>query len=178
MSTEVDSFSIQLLDEAKRFLEKAQAASDEERDAYLHAALMVGFSALESHLNGIADELSARPTASLLHNAILLEKDVKIESGVWELGREKFYRLEDRIAFLTAEYSKSTPSSYGWWSVLREGIRARNSLVHPREVVALEPADVERFLAAIIGALNDIYLGIFKKGHPAFNRGLQSRMTF
>ena len=53
MGMEADSFSIRLLEEAKRFLEKAGDASGDERAAYLHAALMVGFSALESHLNGL-----------------------------------------------------------------------------------------------------------------------------
>lgn len=178
MSTEADSFSIRLLDEAKRFLEKGTAASGDEQDAYLHAALMVGFSALESHLNGIADELSARPNSDLLHNAILLENDIKIENGVWKLGKDKFYRLEDRIAFLAAEYSGHAPSGFTWWADLHDGMKVRNSLVHPRDAVVLKLSDVTRFLDAIVRALNDIYLGVFKKGHPSFNRGLQSTMSF
>ncbi|MDK8172186.1 hypothetical protein QP735_06540 [Curtobacterium citreum] len=178
MSTEADSFSIRLLDEAKRFFEKAEEAAGDEQDAYLHATLMVGFSALESHLNGIADELSSRPQSNLLHNAVLLEKDVKIETGVWKLGRDKFYRLEDRIAFLAAEYAGRAPSEFTWWSSLKDGMKVRNSLVHPREVVVLSVSDVRRFLDAIVRALNDIYLSVFKKGHPAYQRGLQSTMSF
>lgn len=178
MSTEADGFSIRLLDEAKHFLEKAEAASGDEREAYLHASLMVGFSALESHLNGIADELSSRPTSDLLHKAILLEKDVTIDKGVWKVGRDKYYRLEDRIAFLAAEYAGVAPSSFDWWSPLGDAMKVRNSLVHPREAIALELSDVQRFVGAIIRALNDIYFGVFNKGHPSFNRGLQSTMFF
>ncbi|WP_152650546.1 hypothetical protein [Demequina aurantiaca] len=178
MSMEADGFSIRLLDEAKRFLEKAEVASGDEQDACLHAALIVGFSALESHLNGIAEELSSRTNTDLLHKAILLEKDIKIENGVWNLGKDKFYRLEDRIAFLAAEYSGKAPSAFTWWSSLRDGMKVRNSLVHPRDAIVLKLSDVQRFLGAIVEALNDIYLGVFKKGHPSFNRGLQSTMSF
>ncbi|MCS5716437.1 hypothetical protein NVV95_17965 [Herbiconiux sp. CPCC 205716] len=178
MTTEADAFSIQLLDEAKRFMEKGSVGSTDERNAYLHAALIVGFSALESHLNGIADELSTRPQTSLLDNSLLLEREVKIDKGEWQLGREKFFRLEDRISFLIAQYAKRTPSSYAWWSDLLSGIKERNALVHPREVVVLTPADVERFLSAIVDSLNDLYVAVFGKGHPSFKRGLQSTMSF
>jgi hypothetical protein len=178
MTAEADAFSIRLLDEAKRFLEKGTSALDAERDAYLHAALIVGFSALESHVNGIADELSARSQTSLLDISLLLEKEVKIEKGQWELGRERFFRLEDRISFLIAQHAKRVPSSYAWWSDLMSGVHVRNALVHPREVVELASADAQRFLDAIVNALNDIYLAVFGKGHPSFNRGLQSSLTF
>lgn len=178
MSAEADDFSIHLLDEAKRFLEKAEAASGVEREAYLHAALLVGFSALESHLNGIADELASRPNSNLLHNAVLLEKDINLERGEWKIGRDKYYRLEDRIAFLAIDYSGVAPASFSWWSPLRDAMKVRNSLVHPRDAIVLELSEVRRFLDAIIQALNDIYLGVFNRRHPSFNRGLQSTLYF
>ena len=132
----------------------------------------------EEPLNGIADELSSRPNSDLLHNAILLEKDIKIDNGVWTIGKDKFYRLEDRIAFLVAEYSSNVPSTFTWWSSLHDGMKVRNSLVHPRDAIELKLSDVHRFLYAIVHALNDIYLCVFKKGHPSFKRGLQSTMSF
>ena len=178
MSSEADAFSILLLDEAKRFLEKANAGSGDERVAYLHAALIVGFSSLESHLNGIADELSARPQESLLSKSILLEKELKVVKGKWELGRERFYSIEDRLSFLLAQYADKDPSTFPWWSELKSGIKTRNDLVHPRTAVELDPADIERYLGAIVSALNDVYFAVFAKGHPAFNRGLQSKMFF
>ena len=179
MTSDADAFSIRLLEEAKRFLEKADLVGGDEQDAYLHGALMVGFSALESHVNGIADELSARHHSDLLASSLLLEKQVKLVKGQWQLASsDQYFRLEDRISFLLRTYAQRDAASYVWWSELMSGVRVRNSLVHPREAVQIKSSEVERFLRAIIAALNDIYLGVFSKGHPSFNRGLQSTLTF
>jgi hypothetical protein len=179
MGIEADAFSVLLLDEAKRFLEKGVEGTGSEQDAYLHAALIVGFSALESHVNGIADELSARPHTDLLTKSILKEKPVQLTKGEWTLGtKDQYFRLEERISFLLHSCSKKDAGTYAWWSDLVSGIKARNALVHPRDAVQLTSSDVQRYLNAIIQALNDMYLGVFGKGHPSFNRGLQSTMTF
>lgn len=179
MSIDADAFSIRLLDEAKRFLEKGEESAGAEQDAYLHAALIVGFSALESHVNGIADELATRPQVDLLTKSILTEKPVKLSKGKWTLGtKDQYFRLEDRISFLLHSCSKKDGGTYAWWSDLLSGMKARNSLVHPRDAVQLTSSDVQRYLTAIIQALHDMYLGVFGKGHPSFNRGLQSTMTF
>jgi hypothetical protein len=179
MSVDVDAFSVRLLDEAKRFLEKAAEGADAEQDAYLHAALIVGFSALESHVNGIADELSERPQTDLLTKSILKEKQVQLTKGEWALGsKDQYFRLEERISFLLHSCSRKNGGTYAWWSDLVSGIKARNALVHPRDAVQLTSVDVQRYLNAIIDALNDMYLGVFGKGHPSFNRGLQSTMNF
>lgn len=179
MTIDADAFSIRLLEEAKRFLEKASLAEGDERDAYLHGALMVGFSALESHINGIADELSARPQMDLLNRSLLLEKSVKLVKGQWQLGAtSQYFSLEDRISFLLHTYAGRDQVTYSWWSELLSGVHVRNELVHPRDAVQLRSPEVERFLRAIIEALNDMYLAVFGKGHPSFNRGLQSVLLF
>lgn len=179
MSLDADAFSIMLLEEAKRFLEKADEGDGPEHDAYLHAALIVGFSALESHINGIADELSARAQTDLLARSILEEKQVILDKGHWKLGnKEQFFRLEDRISYLLNNYYQKGAGTPGWWSELMLGIKARNGLVHPRSAVKLESQDVQRYLIAIIEALNDLYNAVFGKGHPSYNRQLQSTMIF
>jgi hypothetical protein len=51
-----DVLSTELLEESKRFLEKAGESVDTVgKSAYLHAALMVAFCALEAGVNSIAD---------------------------------------------------------------------------------------------------------------------------
>lgn len=179
MSIDADAFSIRLLDEAKRFLEKGAESTGDAQAAYLHAALIVGFSALESHVNGIADELSGRPHTDLLAKSILQEKPVQLIKGEWRLGtKDKYFRLEDRISFLLHRSPEADDASFPWWSDLMSGMKARNSVVHPRDAVNLSCPDVQRYLGAIVSSLNDIYMGVFGKGHPSFNRGLQSTMTF
>ncbi len=52
----IDAFATELFEEAKRFLEKAKEADNEEgKKAFLHAALLVGMSSLEAHINAICE---------------------------------------------------------------------------------------------------------------------------
>ena len=71
---DVDAFASQLLEEAKRFLEKAVIDGDAEGESgYLHAALNLAFSALEAHVNSIADDFLVRSDLSLLDRSILTQ---------------------------------------------------------------------------------------------------------
>jgi len=177
MANESDAFSITLLDEAKRFLEKAN--DSEEPDPFLHAALVLAFSALESHLNGVAEELALRQDVTLLDQAVLTERGLKLKAGRWELSPDsRFYRLEDRLAYIFRRYADADVTGYTWWSDLRAAVNARNALVHPRDAVSLSLSELERFISAIIDALNDVYTAVFGRGHPAYGRGLQSTLSF
>lgn len=177
MANESDAFSIELLDEAKRFLERANESG--EPGPFLHAALVLAFSALESHLNGIAEDLALRQDVTLLDRAVLAERSLKLKAGQWELSPDsRFYRLEDRVAFVFRRYADTDVTGYAWWSDLKEALNARNALVHPRDVVSLSLPELKRFVSAIIDALNDIYKAVFGKGHPAHGRGLQSTLSF
>ncbi len=52
-----DSFCYSLLDESKRFLEKAKSEKEQINiNAYLHASLLLSISSLEAFINGIADD--------------------------------------------------------------------------------------------------------------------------
>ena len=49
--SQIDDFAQSLLEESKRFLEKAQSEeSAEGAHAYMHASLMLAFSPLEAHV--------------------------------------------------------------------------------------------------------------------------------
>jgi hypothetical protein len=176
VTAEADAFSGELLEEAKRFLELA--AREKGRGAYLHAAILLGFSALEAHVNGIADEVVGWPGTEVHERGLLSEKTVIISDGSWKLGNSQYYRLEDRLAYLFRKHSGAKLSSFSWWSELKSGMATRNSIVHPRGEVKLGVKDVERSLNSIIEALNDLYLAVFKKAHPAHGRGLDSTLSF
>jgi hypothetical protein len=177
MSAEWDEFSVELLEEAKRFLELAQSAQTPA--PMLHASLLLAFSALESHINGVADELLFRPDIGLLDHAVLSERSTRLKHGEWVLGNEQsFLRLEDRLSFVFRRFGSVLVNEQRWWSDLLEAVRIRNRLVHPRESVTLDQANVRRYVQAVVDALNSLYLAIFKKGHPAYSRGLQSQLTF
>jgi hypothetical protein len=175
VTNDADEFSIRLLEEAKRFLEKAEEAKEPE--PYWHAALIIAFCSLESHLNAIADEL-ADWDVSVLDQSVLLEREIRLDAGAWNLGDSRIFRTEDRIKFVMLRFGQVRAADYPWWSDLLEGTKARNGLVHPRSTVVVNQALVSRYMKAIVDGLNDIYLAVFKKGHPAFGRGLQSSASF
>ena len=84
---DIDSFARQLLEEAKRFLEKSRDADDESaaRNAYLHAALMLAFRCLEAHLNAAADDFVRRGDLSLHDRSVMFEQEVRLENGEFVL---------------------------------------------------------------------------------------------
>jgi hypothetical protein len=177
---EIDFFAAQLLEEAKRFRENAIATNDDvTRDAYLHAALMLGFSSLEAHVNAICEELAGRPELSVHEKGLLLEREARLENGAFKLSGLKMSRLEDRVAFLHRHYSQSAAyKQASWWSELGTAISLRNNLTHPKGIPTITANAVTNALNSIIGALDSLYQTIYKKPFPAGNRGLHSKLTF
>lgn len=181
---EIDQLSTKLLEEAKQFLEKAVAEKGDvsARDAYTHAALLLGFSSLESHLNAVAEELAMRPNLGILDQSILTERDFSLDDGCFQISsRLKIYRLEDRLFYILATFSLSgvqSPSTTPWWPKLKTGIDLRNQLVHPKKAVQVDIPAVSAALTAILDCLNHLYQGVYSRPFPSFKRGLQSILTF
>jgi len=94
--TELDSLSSLLLEQEKRFLELSKEAEDDQaKCANLHAALLIGYCALEAHVNGVADDLKARAGLRILDQSILPERDFTLDKGAFGLtGRLKMYLLQ------------------------------------------------------------------------------------
>jgi len=180
MMPSFDEFSRQLLEEAKRFLEKAKSTDDPGQSAYLHAALTLGVCALEAHVNSVCDDFLTRSELTILDRAILAEKNYELKNGEFKLTeRLKIYRLEDRIEFLFRRFSK-TPidKQSGWWEQLQATFLARNSLSHPKSISALTCPAVERALQSVIDALKALYKAVYKKPFPPQTRGLDSTLDF
>jgi hypothetical protein len=178
---ELDSFANQLLEEAKRFLEKAKEASDSVAEgAHLHAALMLSFCALEAHVNSIGEEFSIRSDLSSHEKGLLLERDVKLVDGEFQLQTNlKMARLEDRIEFLHAKFSgKPLDRSSAWWAQLTTAMDLRNQLTHAKNVPAVTQAAVRSATQAIIDGLEVLYQAIYKRPFPPTGQGLQSRLMF
>jgi hypothetical protein len=179
--TNIDEFSSTLFEQAKRFLEKAEEESAEEaKSAFCNAALLLGFSSLEAHINAMADELTLRPNLGILEQSILSESEYKLKGGKFELtGKLKMYRLEDRIQFIIANFSTANPpTAETWWSSLTESIGLRNQLVHPKSGLNITKVQVASCLSAILACLDHLYISVFKKRYPSRNRGLNSHLSF
>lgn len=179
---DIDEFASSLLEEAKRFLEKAQAAAENsEISPYCHAAIMLAFCSLEAHVNSVADDFSADSLDLTPHElAILKEQDVVFDKGEFVLkGSLKIYRLKDRILFLHKRFGrKPFDDKAAWQANLAHALNLRNRLTHPKAVPHFNIADVERIISAIIETLAALYLAVYKKRFPAARRGLQSKLTF
>jgi hypothetical protein len=181
--TDIDIVASTLLEESKRFLEKAQHHSsiDDARDAYLHAALNLAFCSLEAHINSIADDQLLRNDISLHERALLSEKKIEMVGGVFQIQKGlQMYRLEDRLEFLWTRFStnpafdRKTPA----WGQLKEGLDLRNGLTHPKSMVTLSIDSVKRSISAIIEIIDIAYMRIYKKPFPAKGKDLHSTLAF
>ena len=178
---EFDDFAVNLFDEATRFLEKANISkSEEEKEAYLHASILLGMSALEAFLNAIAEELLVRSDLPLQEQAILAEKEIKFINGKFELGNQlKMYRVIDRIEFLYCKFSgKCITETDLWYQNIKQSISLRNSLVHPKSLVAINEKQANHVLQSVLDTVNQLYLTIYRKGLPFYRKGLQSKLSF
>ncbi len=177
----VDDFASRLLEEAKRFHEKAADEADGEgKQAYLHAAIVLGCCSFEAHINSIADDFLVRPELSILEQSILAEKEHRLEDGEFVLTDIlKMYRLTERIEFLYHRFSgERLDKNLAWWGQLKAALNTRNDLSHPKQHTLVTEKSVEQALQSILDALNAIYQGIYKKPYPARNRALNSKMSF
>lgn len=176
---EIDAFAATLLEEAKRFLERASEAKGTSAEApNLHAALMLAFCALEAHVNAVADEQATRKDLSAHTKAVLLEKEVRIEKGEFVLdSRLRMSRLEDRIQVLHRVGPKPDVSG-SWLSALRAAIDLRNKLTHPKDVPNISIVAVTRAVEAVVETIDALYQAIYKRRFPAAQRKLNSSMDF
>lgn len=179
---EFDTFSGELLEESKRFLEKARESPDSvAKTAYLHSALLLSCSALEARVNAIAADAAQHRTNLTVHErGLLLEKDVRLEKGEFQMVEGlKMTRLDERIEFVIVRLSgKRLDKSKSWWGELMAAIRLRNALTHPKDVPAVTEKSVTAAIQATIDALNALSKAIYGKPYPAANRRLASKLQF
>lgn len=180
---EIDGFAASLLEESKRFLERANEADSNQdsigREAFLHATIMLAFCGLEAHVNAVADEMSLTKGLSVHDKAILQEKDVKLEDGRFRLKNSlKIYRLEDRMLFMHARFSSQPLNKSTWLPSLQVASKLRNQLTHPKSVSAVTILSAQAVVMAVVDAIDALYMAIYKKPFPSKVRGYQSKLSF
>jgi hypothetical protein len=179
--SQIDEFAQNLLEESKRFLEKAKDGDDLVAiNAHLHAAIMLAFSSLEAHVNSIGDDFVGRPEMTVHDKSILMEREVRLEKGEYKITSTlKMFRLEDRIQFLHLRFSgKTVDDMQTWWSRLVDATKLRNQLTHPKEMVVIKKEAVERAIQAIVDTIDALYQAIYNLPFPAAARGMQSTLSF
>jgi hypothetical protein len=178
---EHDEFANALFEEAKRFLEKAKAAEAKyEQQAYLHASLLLGFCALEAHVNGVARDFGSFDKLTIHEKGLLLEKDVRLEHGTFVIRDGlKISRLEERILFLHQKFSATElDRSSAMWAELKTASEIRNDLTHSKKAVELDCDKVKRAMQAVLDVTNSLFKAVYKVDYPLLNFGLQSQLEF
>ena len=179
----IDRFASQLLEEAKRFLEKAKQEENKHgKDAYLHAAILLAFASVEAHINAIADEKLMMENLSVLEKSILAERAFELVAGRFQLNENKvkMYRLNERIEFIYRRFAHTAinKEEASWWGPLKEAEKKRNALVHARDYLEMSEKDVELAINSILEFLNVLYLALYNSKYPAYGRKLHSKMLF
>jgi hypothetical protein len=178
---DIDAFGRQLWEEAKAFFEKARkTTAAPAKQAYLHAALNLGFCAFEAHVNAIADDFLTLDALTSHERSILAEQKVELEHGQFRVsGSFQMYRLEDRLLFLCHRFSKKTPldRTAAYWGNFKQALDLRNGLSHPKTPPPkVSEQSVERALQAILQLLDVVYQRIYNKKYPARQVGLDSNI--
>ena len=180
--TDFDEFCSSLLEESKRFFEKANETNNKNaKHAYYHASILLGISSLEAYINGIASDIVLLKDISLIEKALLSEKEIEFKKGSFKVtNRLKIYRLSDRIEYLYKKFSNNQLDSEEeeWWIDLKMSLLLRNDLVHPRNEVIIKKKQVEKLLKSVIDCLACLSKFIYDKEFPFKNLGLQSKLTF
>ncbi len=180
---EIDAFASELFEEAKRFLEKSkEPCNGEGKKAFLHAALLLGMSSVEAHINAICEEMSERNGLNLLDLSILTEKEINFDKGQYKLTKKlKIYNLTDRIMYIAKRFAmtgKNLDINSEWWPKLHQAIDLRNSLVHPKAKRDITYEQVKSAFEGILGVLDALYIVLYDKHFPALGRCLDSKMNF
>ena len=172
-----DEFGVLLFEEAKAFLARFRAHTDKEAAvAYLHAALLLGYGALEAHINNIAADFTDRPEFTILEQSILQERDIILRNGQFELSSAlKMFRLEDRYEFIYRRFRKQPLNKADpWWCQLKAGLVIRNGITHPREPRSVTEKDIADSLNAVLEAIDVLFQAVYEKPYPGKGRRLDS----
>jgi len=175
-----DVFASTLLEESKRFFERASEANGGAGEApNLHAALMLAFCALEAHVNAVADEMTRRDNITPHVLGVLLEKEVRLLNGRFGLdSRLRIFRLEDRIYLLHDRFGMKPDVHGAWRPALSGALNLRNKLTHPKGVPTITVDAVKRAVQAVIDAIDALYRAIYDRPFPVAARELSSKLDF
>lgn len=178
--SDFDSYLNQTLEQSKRLLEKAKVEKGElARQAYFKASYLFAFTFLEGQLNSIADDFNDAEGISLLDQSVLKEKDLSLVNGKFTLGRDKYFRTDERIEFFHQRFGNCpVDKNLEWWSGLKRCVLVRNKLVHPRKKISLKSEDCEDAIQHSLSAVNAVFLIVYKKAYPLYNLNLDSQLEF
>lgn len=167
-------------DFAKALLARAVAAEPVEmKRSFAEAAVSSAFSCLEGMLSNVFEHFANNNADfNIFEQSIMNEKAVKISKGKPILAEQRFQSVEDRLQYLFWKFS-GVPfdTTKVWWHGFAEAVRLRNSIMHPKEASAIDVAQAERALEAVLLAIDDLLSTVFNSKWPKANKGLMPSFT-
>lgn len=175
--TEFDSFATQLLEEAKVLLEKSNKEDHFVKTTYLHSSLLLSISALEACINSVTDELmidSYRDKFAIHEQSLLLEKEIRFDKGEFVLSNSlKMSHITDKLEYLLFKYTgQKIDGTTDWYYNLKQSIELRNKLVHPKSDLLVSTKNVEVAILSVVNAINALYMAVYKRKYPSYDRGV------
>ena len=177
----VDDYSFELINKSKRFNEKAKEETDNIAiSAYLQASLILAIMSLETTIYSISEELCMRDEFTLLEKSLLLEKKIIFEKGKYVLNDKlKMSRLTDKIDFLLCRFNYNfDKNKNAWWTQLNQAIRTRNELIHSKSIPNLTQQIVNNAILSVLKCTDVLFMSIYHKKYPHFNKSLVSSYDF
>jgi hypothetical protein len=148
-------------------------ATDDERRSFSEAAITQAFSCLEGMISHIFEHFAGDKTFGIFEQAMMSEAAIKVVHGQPILGRQQFRSIEERLQFLFWRFSHvEFDTAKPWWASFSEAVTVRNGIMHPKTESAVDVADAERALQAIIAAIDDLMQTVFNKPWPKAKKGL------
>ena len=155
---------------------QGSAKSSNDPIGFPRAALLLGYCALEAHINNVAADFAERSELTILEQSILQERSVDLNNGQFELTNTlKMFRLEDRFEFLYRRFQKQPLNKAdAWWGFLKAGLDIRNAITHPHTPRTVTEKEVTDSLTAVLEAIDVLFQAVFRRPYPAKGRRLDS----
>ena len=171
--TDLSGFSRNLLESAKFFLQQGKRERKGKRkQACFRAALYHSLAYVEAQVNDIAEHFTASGPFTMHELGFLLEKVITLKQGRFVMdGSLKMSRLTDRIDLLANHFGED-PVELPRYELLKDALRRRNALSHPKADIELTDAEVVAAIEASVSVCSRLAKCIFGKDLPYADRGL------
>ena len=164
---------------SKALLDRAKRTADNDLQRSLaEMAITSAFSCLEGMLTHVFEHFVESTAFDIFEQSVMQEKSIRFVCGRPSLTDQRFHSIEDRLQFLFWRFSgREFDKNKTWWPHFSSAVGFRNEIMHPKAPSATTVDDAERSLSAIVSAIDDLMMVVFRKRWPKAKRGLTSSLS-
>ena len=149
--------------------EAARSGNENDARSFYRASIFCASSAIEAYVNYIGDSFAKAKTLPPHEIAFLNDKAIYFSTDKGAaVEKSEFHKLDDKLRVLMRRFVADYDFNNTDWNGLMDFKKFRDSLVHPRQIEDETPlADyrkkIQKGLGGIIGVMNSVSKGIYKK---------------